>query len=92
MNAQLCDYLDAYNQFFIQGHQMVNRLQPSLERYREVTRKQREEDRRQRDEQERKEAEKKEILILEQKKYAEEGNASIFGPYLALVVLLMLHC
>jgi hypothetical protein len=71
--------VDAYSQFFTQGQQMLSRLQPSLERYREFTQKQMDEDRQQKEEQERKEAEKREALVLEQKKYAEEGNTSIFG-------------
>ncbi|ELR17747.1 RhoGAP domain containing protein [Acanthamoeba castellanii str. Neff] len=75
----LCDYLDAYGQFFAQGQQMLSRLQPSIERYREYTQRQKDEDRQHKEEQERKEAEKREALVLEQKKYAEEGNTSLFG-------------
>jgi hypothetical protein len=58
---------------------MLSRLQPSIERYREYTQRQKDEDRQHKEEQERKEAEKREALVLEQKKYAEEGNTSLFG-------------
>ncbi len=89
MAMQLCDYLDAYGQFFAQGQQMLSRLQPSIERYREFTQRQKDEDRQQKEEQERQEAEKREALVLEQKKYAEEGNTSLFGMLNSLLLAIL---
>ncbi|KAL6076864.1 Rho GTPase-activating protein 17 [Balamuthia mandrillaris] len=69
---RLCNYVDAYNDYFQSGLQAMNQVMPQVTHYRQVIKKQREKQIRDKEEKVRQEIERQQLLKDEQKKWQQE--------------------